>query len=258
MSNRETEKQRDGETDETQETEDVPPLAASVKTLQEAVQLSLKDGLNKNCLFIFARAIKAFEITNDRRLPSAELQSAFSLWWSAAKPLLPPDADHDEWRFDFEDTFAKTHAPLGSNSLEEAIRRANASPMPPQSARYTSPKIMRLVAICYQLQLLQGRSPFFLGVRDAAKTVGAKGLPQASAWLAGLVRDGVLIEVEKGTCKRATRFRFNLPDSAPVRDTNTPAPAKVAAHDAPGQRPPSAVHSKSKAASPPAPRKPTT
>jgi len=103
---------------------DVPPLAASVKTLQEAVQLSLKDGLNSDCLFIFARAIKAFEITHDRRLPLAELQAAFAQWWNAAKPHLPPDAEFDEWRFDFEDTFAKTHAPLGSNSLEDTTRLA--------------------------------------------------------------------------------------------------------------------------------------
>jgi hypothetical protein len=216
-----------------------------VNTLQEAVQLSLKDGLNKDCLFTFARALKAFEITSNRRLPPAELQSAFAQWWNAAKLLLPPDADFDEWRFDFEGTSAKTHAALGANSLEEAIRRTDANPMPPQSARYSSPKIKRLVAICYHLQLLQGNSPFFLSVRDAAKIVGAKGLPQASAWLAGLVRDGVLIEAEKGTRKRATRFRFNLPDSAPVGDTNAPAPANAASRNARGQHPP------------PVPRKPT-
>jgi hypothetical protein len=258
MSNRETETQSYGETEDTQETEDVPPLAASVKTLQEAVQLSLKDGLNKDCLFTFARALKAFEITTDRRLPPEELQAAFSLWWSAAKPFLSPDADPDEWRFDFEDTFAKTHAPLGSNSLEEAIRRADTGPMPSQSARYSSPKIKRLVAICYHLQLLQGNSPFFLGVRDAAQITGIKNLYQANARLGGLVRDGVLIEVEKGTRKRATRFRFSLPDSAPIGDTNAPAPAKATAHNAPEQRLLPAVHSESKAANPPTPRKPTT
>ena len=97
------------------------------------------------------------------------MSAAFAQWWNTAKPLLPPDADFDEWRFDFDATFAKTHAALGANSLQEAIRRADASPMPPQSARYASPKIKRLVAVCYQLQLLQGKSPFFLGVRDAAK-----------------------------------------------------------------------------------------
>ena len=183
MSNRETEKRRFGDTDGTKEKEDVPPLATSVKTLQEAVQLSLKDGLTENCLFTFARALKAFEITHDCRLPPDELESAFSLWWSAATPLLPPDANFDEWRFDFLETFAKTHAALGANSLEEAVRRAAAGPPPPQAARYASLKIKHLVAVCYHLQLLQGNSPFFLSVRDAAKIAGANGLPQASAWL---------------------------------------------------------------------------
>jgi len=258
MSNRDTETRSYREKNVTKEKEDVPPLATSVKTLQEAVQLSLKDQKIEKSLFTFARALKAFEMIHDRRLPPAELQNAFSLWWNAATPLLPPDADFDEWRLDFEDTFAKTLSPLGSNSLHEAIRRADASPLPPQAARYSSPKLKRLVATCYYLQQLQGNSPFFLSVRDAAKIGGAKGLPQASAWLAGLVRDGVLIEVEKGTRKRATRFRFNLPDSTPVVDTNTPAPAKAAFRNAPGQRPPPAVHSKSKAANPSAPRKPTT
>ena len=55
--------QRHGDTDETQETEDVPPLAACVKTLPETVQLSLIAGLDDKCLFNFARALKAFEIT---------------------------------------------------------------------------------------------------------------------------------------------------------------------------------------------------
>jgi hypothetical protein len=208
--------QRNRDIDETQETEDVPPQAACVKTLPEAVKLSLNAGLDDKCLFNFARALKALEITINHRLPAAELSAAFAQWWNAAKPSLPPDANFDEWRFDFEATFAKTHAALGANSLQEAIRRADASPMPPQSARYNSPKIMRLVAVCYQLQLLQGKSPFFLGVRDAAQIMGIKNLHQANAILGGIVRDGVLNEVEKGTRKRATRFRFNLPDSTPV------------------------------------------
>src|SRR5256885_4348639 len=77
MSNRETERQRHGDTDGTKETEDVPPIAVSVKTLQEAVPLSLKDGLNKDGLFTFARAVKAFEINPHPRLPQAEMQASF-------------------------------------------------------------------------------------------------------------------------------------------------------------------------------------
>ena len=216
MSNRETEKRRNRDMDGTKETEDVKPLAASVRTLPEAVQISLKDGLTDNCLFTFARALKAFEISTDHRLSRAELQSAFSLWWSTAKGLLPADADFDEWRFEFEDTFAKTNAALGSNSLQEAIRRADSSLLPPQAERYASAKLKHLVAVCYHLQLFQGRSPFFLSVRDAARIIETKNLYKAGAMMGGLVRDGVLTEAQKGTHTRATRFRFNLPESAPA------------------------------------------
>ena len=133
-----------------------------------------------------------------------------------AQLLLPPDADFDEWCFDFEATFAKTRAALGANSLHEAIRRAESSPLPPQSERYPSPRLKRLVAVAHHLQLLQGRSPFFLGVRDAARILGTKNLHHANAMLTGLVRDGIMFIAEKGTAKRATRFHFNLTDSAPA------------------------------------------
>ena len=76
-------------------------------------------------------------------------------------------------------------------------------------AEYRS-KLKRLVAVCFQLQSLQGNSPFFLGARDAARIMGTKNFYHANALLGGLVRDGILIEVEKGTRKQATRFRFNL------------------------------------------------
>ena len=255
MRNRDTERQRHGDSDDTEETEDVPALAACVKTLQEAVQLSLVAGLDEKCLFTFARALKAFEITTNRRLPQAELPAVFMLWWSSAKPLLSPDEEFDEWRFDFEDTFAKTKSALGANSLEEAVRRADSNPLPPQAERYTSLKLKRLVAICYHLQLLQGRSPFWLGARAAARILVTKNLLQANARLTGLVRDGLLTVVEKGTRKRSTRFRFNLPEFTPSGETQTAAPTRGARCDASVPPPPAVV---SKSASPSAPHKLST
>jgi hypothetical protein len=102
-------------------------------------------------------------------LPPKEVENAFSLWWSTAKPRLLTDENFDEWRLVFLATFAKTKVPLGTNPLHEAIRRADSNPATPRAARYTSPKIKRLVAVCYQLQLPHGNSRFFLSVRDAAK-----------------------------------------------------------------------------------------
>lgn len=200
----------------TQETEVVPPLATCVKTLPEAVQLSLKDGLNDKTLFIFARALRALEATCNHRLPANEIGPVFSLWWSSAKLMLPADADFDEWRLIFEDTFAKTKVALGANPLDAAIRLAETQPFPPQADRYSSVKLKRLVAVCYHLQRLQSHSPFFLGVRDAAQIMEMTNLHRANAMLHGLVSDGILIEVERGTRKRATRFRFDLPPPVPL------------------------------------------
>jgi hypothetical protein len=200
-----------------QDTDDVPPIATRVTTLPEAVQLSIKDGLTENCLFVFARLLKAFEITTGSKLKSADLESAFSLWWNKAKSssLLPADADFDEYRFDFEDRFGKVKTPHGANPLDEAIRRADTKPLPPQADRYHSPKIKKLVAVCYHLQILAGDDPFFLSVRDAARILGTKNLHLANAMLAGLVRDGVLrvVEKEKRAEKKARRFRFNFASS---------------------------------------------
>jgi hypothetical protein len=214
--NRGTERRKNRETEVTKETEDFPPLAARVSTLQEAVDLSLKDGLHENCLFNFSRALRAFEIIHNRLLPTEEVGSAFSLWWAAAKEkaLLPNSSDLDEWRFAFDAAFAKARVPLGGNPLEEATRRADSDPPPLQAARYASAGLKRLIGVCWQLQRLVGDAPFFLSVREAARILASTNLTSASAMLFGLVHDGILTEVERGTPGggRATRFRFNAPE----------------------------------------------
>ncbi len=203
----------------------IPPLAACVNTLPEAVALSLKDGLTENCLFIFARAVKAFGVTVGQQLPPSELENAFKLWWNKAKPLLPADADFDEWRFAFECAYASARSPLGADHLREAIRRADSNPPPPQANRYPSPRIKRLIAVCYHLHVLAGSGEFFLSVRDAARIAGKRSPEDGRTLLGGLVRDGILIEVAKGTpgSKRATRFRFNLRPSGPGEESQTNA-----------------------------------
>lgn len=195
--------------DETHDTE-IPPLATSVNSLPEAVAISLHDCLTDDTLFIFCRALKAFQVTTRHRLNRDDLEQAFGLWWKSAGPCLPANADFDETRLLFEHAFASTHTPLGANPLTEAISRADTRPLPPEAARYTSVRLKRLVTVCFHLQCLSGDSAFFLGVRDAAHILGEKRLIAASALLQGLVRDGILLEVTKGKPggRRATRFRF--------------------------------------------------
>lgn len=214
------EQQSRGGSHATQVTDELPPLATRVAALPDAVQLSLAGGLSEDSLFIFARAIKAFEVTNQRRLSTNDLQRAFVLWWSNAKPLLQADDDFDEWRLAFDDAWESAKHPLGANVLAEAIRRADTQPPPPAASRYrTSAKLQRLVAVCYQLQVLAGDGPFFLSVRDAARIVGTSKFGKASTFLSGLVRDDVLKLESKGVPggRRASRFRFKALMSGPAK-----------------------------------------
>jgi hypothetical protein len=168
--------------------------------------------LTEDCLFVFARALKAFSLTTGTTLKRADLDSAFSEWWRSAKPMLAADTDFDEERLVFLHAYSKARAPLGANPLHEAIHRADSRPLPPQAERYrSSVRLRRLVAACYHLQSIAGENPFFLSVRDAADILGTPGqLNRASACLTGLVGDGILTLVTPGTPggRRATRYRF--------------------------------------------------
>jgi hypothetical protein len=189
-------------------------LAARVSTLQEAVTMSLATEPLSEVLFVFARAIKAFEVTTGRTLPKPELPNAFSLWWSMAKEKLPADADYDEYKLVFFNAFERVRSPLGANSLDEAIRRSRDFPPCEESKRFTNSKIVFLINVCFHLQNISGDAPFFLAARSAQKILQAKSLPRAAEILNGLVVEGLLHVVTKGTPggRKATRYRF-IPDS---------------------------------------------
>jgi hypothetical protein len=209
----ESEIQSPGAANETHDTNGFPPLATSVGSLPEAVQLAIGLGLDENCLFNLARALLAFEATVKLKLSREEREQAFQLWWGRAKPLLPPEAVEDEYRFIFYDAVKNAKSPLGANPLHEAISRADTKEAPAEASRYpTSARLRRLVAVCYHLQVLQGPADIFLGYRDAAKILGEESLWKAGKLLDGLVQDGVLTLVSKGTPggRRASRFRFNF------------------------------------------------
>ncbi len=201
-------------------------MAAIVSTIPQAVEISLREGVSERTLFEFARALKAFEVTTGARLSPNDLGSAFALWWSTAKSLLPPDADFDEYRFTFDEAFEKARSPLGGNLLQEATRCADTQPLPAAADRYASPGIRRLVGVCCHLQRLQGSSPIIMSVRNAAEIAGKKRPEQGSNLLAGLVRDGILTEVERGAPggNRASRYRFTARNP---KDGGLPAQARA-------------------------------
>ena len=201
--------------DDTEGTQELPPLAACVNTLPVAVQLATSQEAlagGADPVFVFARALKAFEVTTGQKLSRPDLDGAFSLWWATAEKILAGGSNRDECRLLLLGGFKKVRAPLGSNPLAEAIRRAAAGPAPAEAARYSSSApLQRLVAVCFHLQHLDGDAPFFLSARDAASILGRAGnAHHGLAMLNGLVDDGLLILACKGTPggRRASRYRF--------------------------------------------------
>lgn len=189
----------------------MPPLGASVKTLQEAVHTAIKDTSAGDPVFRLCRALKGFEKTIGLTLSHHDLSCAFSHWWNfpGARANLEEDLTFDEMELLFHEAFKITRTALGENVIETAVRNINVKKAPPEASRYTSPRLKRLVHLCFELQLLNGKDPFFLGSRDAGRVIGCAHI-HAAGFLKGLVSDGVLILVSSGTRGKASRYKFNF------------------------------------------------
>lgn len=216
----ETENSGIRDTDAVDESDDSPPLSARIASLTEAVEIAHTAGYGEDCLFVLARAIKAFEATRGEPLPEAERTNAFNLWWAQAEARLTGDAVavYEEYLLEFLMTYEKVRAPLGANHLQEAIRRATCNPPPPEADRFAnSPGLQQLVAVCYQLHRLAGGNPFFLSVRSAARILDTRDPHRASKLLMGLAKFGILEIVAMGQpgSKKATRFRYR-PSTKPA------------------------------------------
>jgi hypothetical protein len=73
-----------GDFDDTNDMDELPPFGACVGTLQKAAEMALADTSEGDPVFKFARAVKAFELSVDKRLPKDERPAAFNVWWSMA------------------------------------------------------------------------------------------------------------------------------------------------------------------------------
>lgn len=220
------------DTHDTHETQTVP-LLVRIETVPQAIEhsltVSVRLGKDSDCaqmefgvgfqqrIFEFCRALKAFEQTCGVKITKKELPAHFGAWYAAAslRSLWPAGVDFHEAQFDFLTTFEKTRTALGVNPLEEAIRRAEK--FTPSGASKFEGRIRKLASVCYHLQQMTGKAPFFLGARGAAQAAGIVNLDYAWKMLTGLAHPSVdLIELvqmgnfskHKGEDGKATRWRW--------------------------------------------------
>lgn len=181
-----------------------------VTTLQEAVMKALSLGIDKKCMWNFARALKGFQKATGA---APELGSALSLWWATAK--LPKTEVFEEYLWDLARCFKVAKVPLGASALE--IAENSLEPLPPSST--PSQRLERLKALCSALQDHAGSQSFFLSLRDAARITATKTPYMAQNMIAFLIHQGCLKCVKLGgpSTQRASEYTYRAVPSTPVK-----------------------------------------
>jgi hypothetical protein len=183
-------------------TGDVPEGGLPWQTIQEL--RPFKGGNHKRLYRLSRAALRAEQagLHIDRR-------AVFSQWWTLSEGQLK----NEELGFDghlgnFLGCFS---SPLVS-PLSGLFAKAQAEPLPQESAVATDPRVKTLVAFCRQLSLaaIETSGVFHLGARQVQGLFGLQSHFTASSWLSLLCAEGVLSRISKGSRKehKNSEYRF--------------------------------------------------
>lgn len=196
-------RRRDRESKETKETQDSAQVAC-VGTLLDAVRISLDKRINKDTLFLFWRALLAFEIKVGAKIPESELDIIFNQWWAVAKPKLPKDADYNLYLAKFTYLFRRVKVPLKVDPLEEAMQYA-AMNEPPKEL---GPIVGRVYLMCEKLKSMSNDGSFYISFRTIGKALDMRGNYDPGAIMSELERRGIIRMIQKGTGRQSNRYRW--------------------------------------------------
>jgi Bifunctional DNA primase/polymerase, N-terminal len=170
---------------------------------------------NNDSLFKLARSVKSYEHAVERPATNAELEFVFDRWC----PLACRFWRHtrDDYYAEFLEAYSYARIGLDENPVEVAVSRAKAAPLP-QVQGFTDERIRLLVAICREMQILTGDSPFFLPTRKLGKVLGAH-WTEVGRWLRILEKPLQVIhlapgEVRKRGGNRSPRYHYGPPQLA--------------------------------------------
>jgi hypothetical protein len=161
-------------------------------------------------LFQFARGIRALSLSEDRKFTSNQLTEMFDQWFNLNEEYLLGHYGYEDLLFDFYDKLEKVKIPLGHDFVKAAWHAVFLHPYPPEAAQFQQEELKQLTALCWQLQKASSEDVFFLSCRHVQKLFGLNHANVGARWLRGLVRFGVLEEIEKGGphTNKATRYRY--------------------------------------------------
>ncbi len=167
--------------------------------------LPSKAGYRNFLIFQFCRWLKGqpeFE-----KLNAGQLKPLIKMWHEQALPIIKTKSFDETWA-DFVYGWKKVKYPKGNGALKTATENAlNAKDKLSIEQSYETEEINLLVRICFELQNLQNREPFWLSWNDAALILGVS-VPTAGKWLGMLEEDKVIKKIEEHTQTKATRYKF--------------------------------------------------
>jgi len=181
--------------------------ASLSKRIDEALERCLPTGPGQRhaCTFRLARAWKGIP---ELGKSLSEVKPHFRRWHERALSSIRTVSFDDCW-WDFVESWEAVKQPEGTGIMTEIIERARAIDPPPVAEQYDSAEVRLLITVCLEMQREAGEQPFFLSSRSVASFCEITSR-QASRWLRGLVRDGVLELVTKGDAKsrKASEYRY--------------------------------------------------
>lgn len=178
----------------------VMPSFLKIESVEDAIKIATAGEENGNrALFKFCGALKSHELTIGRKFSIQDQRDAFYQFWSnLTKDQIGADDTFEHWILNFLYSFKKRNTPLGLNTLEEAVRRAEMLPEKPKCAgKFESPAVLKILTVCWHLQNMVGEQPFGLSARSAGSFTGLS-KSEANRLMNGLELMGFLKLVQRG------------------------------------------------------------
>jgi hypothetical protein len=170
-------------------------------------------GTRHKCVFQLARLLQGNpEVAS---WSPHKLRPVVNEWFRQAAGALGVDgikATADENWFDFSEGWRNVKFPGEGGLMNMLLATATDADLPACAMQYQTEEVRLVVKLCRELQRHAGKEPFSLSVSMVNDLILKAGENRMRGWriLRGLVLDGVVEEVEKGTAsgRRASSFRY--------------------------------------------------
>jgi hypothetical protein len=140
----------------------------------------LEKGTNNEKLFTLARGVLTLKVQNGREMTSDEVDQLFDLWFVRARSFLnetgphrmsPPGEIKTDYRIEFLRQLPRAQKPLDLDTIAIAWRNAQNGELPAEALKYDGTTRL-VIALCREMQRLQGKEPIFIPTRRGMKLLG--------------------------------------------------------------------------------------